>query len=220
MNNLQEALSLNNQTNIVITLIAFFLTLICSLIISLIYKNRNGSSLIKSEIINVLPFVALSTFLVISVVKSSLALSLGLVGALSVIRFRTPIKSPEELAYIFFALSIGIGFAASQIMITLFCFILISLFLFMKQSRKKLSEYNLLIEYDSENIDFKVISKILSEVFQEIYLVKLEKLENNKILIVYKVEISNSEQIFEIKNNLKKYGKYITFSFYEVDILI
>ena len=51
--------------------------------------------------------LSITTFLVISVVKSSLALSLGLVGALSVIRFRTPIKEPEELSYLFLAIGIG-----------------------------------------------------------------------------------------------------------------
>ena len=54
------------------------------------------------------------TFLIISVVKSSLALSLGLVGALSIIRFRTPIKEPFELAYLFISISIGLGFGATQ----------------------------------------------------------------------------------------------------------
>ena len=45
--------------------------------------------------------IATMTFLIITVVKSSLALSLGLVGALSIIRFRTPIKEPFELSYLF-----------------------------------------------------------------------------------------------------------------------
>ena len=220
MDKLQETLTFSNDTSIIVSILSFFLTLGCSLIITIIYKNRNGSSLIKSEIINVLPIVALTTFLVISVVKSSLALSLGLVGALSVIRFRTPIKSPEELTYIFFSLGVGIGFAANQIIITLFFFIFISLFLFIKQNRKKLSEYNLVIVSSDEKFDDKLISKILSNVFQEIYLVKLEKIDNNKILVVYKVEINNTDQIFEVKNNLNNYSKEITFSFYEVDILI
>jgi len=48
------------------------------------------------------------------VVKSSLALSLGLVGALSIVRFRTPIKEPEELAYLFIAIAIGLGLGADQ----------------------------------------------------------------------------------------------------------
>ena len=54
------------------------------------------------------------TFLIITVVKSSLALSLGLVGALSIIRFRTPIKEPFELSYLFMSIAIGLGFGANQ----------------------------------------------------------------------------------------------------------
>ena len=62
----------------------------------------------------VFPFILLTTILIISVVKSSLALSLGLVGALSIVRFRTPIKEPEELAYLFMAISVGLGLGADQ----------------------------------------------------------------------------------------------------------
>ena len=58
--------------------------------------------------------IGFATVLVISVVKSSLALSLGLVGALSIVRFRTPIKEPEELAYLFFTIAIGLGLGADQ----------------------------------------------------------------------------------------------------------
>ena len=50
----------------------------------------------------------MTTMLIISIVKSSLALSLGLVGALSIIRFRAAIKEPEELAYLFLAIGISI----------------------------------------------------------------------------------------------------------------
>jgi hypothetical protein len=51
---------------------------------------------------------------VISIVKSSLALSLGLVGALSIVRFRTAIKEPEELVFLFIAIAIGLGVGADQ----------------------------------------------------------------------------------------------------------
>ena len=80
--------------------------------------------------------VALTTFLVISVVKTSLALSLGLVGALSIVRFRTPIKDPEELAYIFLAISSGIGLAANQVAIT--CSAVIVILLVIMVLRKKI----------------------------------------------------------------------------------
>ena len=59
------------------------------------------------------------TTLVIAVVKSSLALSLGLVGALSIVRFRTPVKEPEELTYLFF--SIALGLAGCRTIYSSFC---------------------------------------------------------------------------------------------------
>lgn len=73
----------------------------------------------RSEFAHVGPFILLITILIITVVKSSLALSLGLVGALSIVRFRTPIKEPEELAYLFMAIAIGLGLGANQTMLTL-----------------------------------------------------------------------------------------------------
>jgi hypothetical protein len=68
----------------------------------------------RVELAQVFPLITLVTVLIISVIKSSLALSLGLVGALSIVRFRTPIKEPEELAYLFMAIAIGLGFGADQ----------------------------------------------------------------------------------------------------------
>jgi hypothetical protein len=77
--------------------------------------QRFGSTLSsRDEFGQVFPFILLTTTLIITVVKSSLALSLGLVGALSIVRFRTPIKEPEELAYLFFAIAMGLGLGAAQ----------------------------------------------------------------------------------------------------------
>ncbi|MEY3013364.1 MAG: hypothetical protein RIT45_2099 [Pseudomonadota bacterium] len=58
--------------------------------------------------------LTMTTMLIITIVKSSLALSLGLVGALSIVRFRAAIKEPEELGYLFLAIAIGLGFGADQ----------------------------------------------------------------------------------------------------------
>lgn len=65
------------------------------------------------------PLLILTVILVISVIKSSLALSLGLVGALSIVRFRTPVKDPLELAYLFLAIAIGIGLGANALVLTI-----------------------------------------------------------------------------------------------------
>lgn len=72
----------------------------------------------REEFAQVFPFILLTTVLIITIVKSSLALSLGLVGALSIVRFRTPIKEPEELAYLFIAIGMGLGLGAGQTLVT------------------------------------------------------------------------------------------------------
>lgn len=58
--------------------------------------------------------ITVTTTFIILIVRSSVALSLGLVGALSIVRFRAAIKEPEELAYLFFAIGIGIGLGDNQ----------------------------------------------------------------------------------------------------------
>lgn len=83
-----------------------------------------------------------SMILIISIIKSSIALSLGLVGALSIVRFRTPIKEPEELLYLFVAIALGLGLGANQVVATLVGFMTISLGLLvaglMNKSKKTL----------------------------------------------------------------------------------
>ena len=80
--------------------------------------------------------------------KSSLALSLGLVGALSIVRFRTPIKEPEELGYLFLIIAVGLGFGAGYSIVTIA--ITLSILLYLYFTREKINsklngEYSLLI---------------------------------------------------------------------------
>ena len=75
---------------------------------------------------NFLP-LALGTFLVIMIVKSSIALSLGLVGALSIVRFRAAIKDPEELVYLFMVIGIGLACGANQPLLAIIALLVILL---------------------------------------------------------------------------------------------
>lgn len=102
---------------------AFAISLAIGIPLALIltWHHRRFAAVVsnRAEVRAAIPFILLTTILIISVVKSSLALSLGLVGALSIVRFRTPLKEPEELAYIFLALAIGLALGANQIVATL-----------------------------------------------------------------------------------------------------
>jgi uncharacterized membrane protein YhiD involved in acid resistance len=91
--------------------------LLCWLL-GLFYERYGASLSNRASFSRNFPLVGMTTMLVIAIVKSSLALSLGLVGALSIVRFRTAIKEPEELAYLFTAIGIGLGFGANQWLVT------------------------------------------------------------------------------------------------------
>lgn len=95
-------------------LVNLSLGIVLSFIIAWHYSRRSSEKTLRRDLGLVLPIIALTTLVVITVVKSSLALSLGLVGALSIVRFRTPIKEPEELAYIFLSIAMGLALGADQ----------------------------------------------------------------------------------------------------------
>jgi uncharacterized membrane protein YhiD involved in acid resistance len=69
--------------------------------------------------------LTVTTTLIISIIKSSLALSLGLVGALSIVRFRAAIKEPEELSFLFLAVAAGLGLGAGQAVVTVVALVVI-----------------------------------------------------------------------------------------------
>ena len=98
------------------------LSVVFALILS--YVIERHSRIIGDRSQYTVVFLALmpTMVLIITVVKSSLALSLGLVGALSIVRFRTPIKEPEELVYLFVAIAVGLGLGASQVVPTSLAF--------------------------------------------------------------------------------------------------
>ena len=105
-------------TSLADLLLGLLVAAVLSFILAWHYVRYGRTYSNRRELAQVFPILVLATVLIISIVKSSVALSLGLVGALSIVRFRTPIKEPEELAYLFVAIAIGIGIGAGQLVFT------------------------------------------------------------------------------------------------------
>jgi uncharacterized membrane protein YhiD involved in acid resistance len=187
-------------------LLNLLIAAIVSVIIKIHYRRYGSVITNREEFSNVFPFITLTTVLVISVVKSSLALSLGLVGALSIVRFRTPIKEPEELAYLFISIAAGLGFGANQTLPTLvsILFILICISLIKFNSKKIIDksiyltvEHNNLSKANSDQITKKINEIIVkqneafdlkrldisAESFQVTYLVNIKKIETLEEII-------------------------------------
>ena len=101
------------------------LSVIFALILSFVIRRFSRIIGDRSQHTVVILVLMPTMVLIISVVRSSLALSLGLVGALSIVRFRTPIKEPEELVYLFVAIAAGLGLGANQTLPTAVAFVFV-----------------------------------------------------------------------------------------------
>ena len=101
-------------TNLFESAVSLCLSVVFGVLISLIYYRYSRSIMGGRQILSAILPLTITICVIISVVKSSLALSLGLVGALSIVRFRTPIKDPEDLIFLFLAIVAGLGFGANQ----------------------------------------------------------------------------------------------------------
>tara|TARA_B100001059_G_C17783595_1_gene555739 strand:- start:932 stop:1654 length:723 start_codon:yes stop_codon:yes gene_type:complete len=143
------------DSSVEISLASFVTSLIAAAILSYLIKRSYvaySQSLSNRDYFSDV-FIPLSviTCLVISVVKFSLALSLGLVGALSIVRFRAAIKEPEELVYLFFCVAIGIATGANQIIVATASTLIVIFILYIQSIFKKRKEKDN-INYGSNNI--------------------------------------------------------------------
>jgi len=118
-NNLGFFLNEQIQVNLFTFVQSLLLVAILSFLIQITYLKFSSSLSNKYDFSKNFIILGLTTTLVITIVKSSLALSLGLVGALSIVRFRAAIKEPEELVYLFLIIATGLGCGAGQLKITL-----------------------------------------------------------------------------------------------------
>ena len=161
MNDIKDIIeSLNytsEQISIPFVILNFLICIVVSTAIKSYYTRFSNSLTGKSHIGTVIPMLAGIVFIVIVIIKSSLALSLGLVGALSIVRFRTPIKEPEELAYLFLSISVGLGYGAGFTLITtiLVFLILTCNYLLSYRKMKVILEKEYTLVYESSSLELK-----------------------------------------------------------------
>ena len=118
-------------------LINLLLTAALCFALGRIYEAFGGAHSNRRAFARNFVMLGMTTMVIITVVKSSLALSLGLVGALSIVRFRAAIKEPEELTYLFFVIAVGLGMGADQRWITLIAFGVIAAVIALKRVRER-----------------------------------------------------------------------------------
>ena len=156
-----ENFFLNSNVDISLTnfVIAIIISAILAYIVKISYIKVSRSLNDKEHFSEIFIPLAIITTLVITVVKFSLALSLGLVGALSIVRFRAAIKEPEELVYLFFVIGIGLANGANQFMIAIISTLIIILILYLRKIYNDKKDINSLTESSTNILQLQIDDK-------------------------------------------------------------
>jgi hypothetical protein len=145
------------------------------------------------------------------IVKSSLALSLGLVGALSIVRFRAAIKEPEELVYLFLVIAIGLGCGANQLIITtvgiIFALILIVIYSgYMNNSNKNIEQtinMGIVIEEDVTDVAINNLILEIKKVSNELKFISMSRTISNTT-VNFDLKPKNFEKLTLLSGKIKK----------------
>jgi len=128
--------------------------------------------------------ISMTTMLVITIVKSSLALSLGLVGALSIVRFRAAIKEPEELSFLFLAIAIGLGLGADQRIITIVAFsVICGMIILRKRYHRIESNQNLYVSVTTNDPKRVGLDKIVEILKRSCSTIDMKRFDETKSLL-------------------------------------
>ena len=174
--------------------VALLLGLLVGLIIAFVYKRCYRGVLYSPSFAMTLVMLTLITTPVVMCIKSDLSLSMGMVGALSIVRFRTAVKDPMDTAYMFWALTMGILLGADLHMIALVVVIGISAVLMLLNFVKfhNPNAYLLVLHYD-EDAEYDILQQLRRSV-------KYRQLRSKTITragaeMTYEVRLDNKQDL-------------------------
>ncbi len=136
--------------------ISLLIAMFCGLLIFFFYKKFFKGVVYSHNFNILLVMMSMVTTLIIITISSNIVLSLGMVGALSIVRFRTAIKDPLDIGFLFWAVAVGITVGATLYSLAIISTILIgSIYGLMAKLKSKKSLYLLIVQYE-DNVSHKV----------------------------------------------------------------
>lgn len=161
----QDIIDLYNSQNASLEVIVFniIIVFLLSLVILFTYKRSYQTTVYNRSLAISLPIVAMVTSVIIISVASNIILSLGMVGALSIVRFRTAIKNPFDTVFMFWAVGLGITVGAGLIIVAIISTVIIAIAIFLLIALEVfVSSYFLIIRCDSSNKEPIVLDEVKS----------------------------------------------------------
>jgi len=192
MNDLFELTNLElTNTSFIDYFIGLLSTSFFVLLVRIIYLKYSNTVSNKKIISNLFFIFGISIYLIVVTIKSSIVLSLGLVGALSIIRFRTAIKEPEQIIYFLFITGIAISTAAESFIFPLLSVLSLFLYVIILDQRISKSHFsqNDQIIIECKSIDNSIIEQMIDDLNKEGVNVEIQSIrkEINQVVIVLKL---------------------------------
>lgn len=212
LSNLFSLTIADGNLSLVDFIINLILTALLTFLIGLLFDRYSKVLSNRKAMIKTFVLVGMTTMLIISIVKSSVALSLGLVGALSIVRFRTAIKEPEELAYFFMCISIGLGMGANEKWITIAGFIILALAIVFLGGKKVVSSTQNLIIRTKQKISETEMLQLLESQTQSLDLRRYDQ-NSDYSEFAFILEFSSVDKLMELKKMLEDKYENISISF-------
>ena len=184
-------------------LINLLLAAICAYILSVVYVHWGSSLTNRRKFAANFLLMTVTTTFIIMVVRSSVALSLGLVGALSIVRFRAAVKEPEELAYLFLAIGVGIGLGDNQRLITLIAMAVGIVLIGLRQLLgRKDADVNLHLSVASHNPAKVTLEQIMDTLREHTAKLKLLRFDETAEALeaAFLIEFRHTDQLNEARN--------------------
>jgi hypothetical protein len=207
------------QVDIPNFLVSLLLAALLAFLLGRIYIRWGDSLSNRRMLAGNFVLIAVTTTLIITVVKSSLALSLGLVGALSIVRFRAAIKEPEELAYLFLVIAIGLGLGADQRGLTLVAFAVVAGLIWLKHFAKRTQEsQNLYLSVDSRHPEKVRLDQIIGVLKEHCSAVDMKRFDETTDVLEagFLVEFEDFEQLDQAKRELQTLNEHLTIRFLDL----
>ena len=184
-----------SEFSVVDTIIGLAVALVIGLFIFMVYKKTLTGVMYSSGFALTLVGLSLVTTLVIMAVTSNVVLSLGMVGALSIVRFRTAIKEPVEIVFLFWSLAIGIVIGAGMIPLAVIGSAIIGVILILFGNRKiHNNPYILVLNCVDEKAETAVLDILGKEV--EYYVVKSKTINQAGIELTAELRTKNASTGF------------------------
>ena len=184
-----------NAFSTVDVLLALGLAFVIGLFIFLIYKKTYQGVMYSDSFGVSLIALSMITSLVIIAVTSNVVLSLGMVGALSIVRFRTAIKEPMDIAFLFWAIAVGIVLGAGLLPLAIIGSVIIGIIIVVFSTRKiGDTPYILVVNCENEETENTAYELIRSEAKKS--LLKSKAVNKLGIELTYEVRIKNDDTGF------------------------